>query len=64
MISIMKQEDETNYSLSEFIVDAPSDVSSLLIDVAPGSTCLVIDTSDVYIMGNNIIKEKIIWIIH
>lgn len=53
MISIMKQGDETNYSLSEFIVDAPSDVSSLPIDVAPGSTCLVIDTSDVYIMGNN-----------
>lgn len=26
MISIMKQGDETNYSLSEFIVDAPSDV--------------------------------------
>lgn len=53
MISIMKQGDETNYSLSEFIVDAPSDVSSLPIDVVPGSTCLVIDTSDVYIMGNN-----------
>lgn len=53
MISTMKQGDKTNCSLSEFIVDAPSDVSSLPIDVTPGSACLVIDTSEVYIMGNN-----------
>lgn len=52
MFDVMKIGDRTNNDVKEFIVDDASDVDNLPTDAAPGSTCIVISTADVYMLNN------------
>ena len=51
MFSIIKENNKTQYSLTEYIADKESDVENLPITCLPGSTCIVIETSEVYILN-------------
>lgn len=50
--SIMKQNDNTSPYVTEFIVDTVADISSLPTSVAPGSVCLIANSSQVYVLNN------------
>lgn len=52
MFSIIKENDETKYTLTEYIADTESDIANLPITCLPGSTCIVIETSEVYMLNN------------
>ena len=53
--SITNQGDHKTAYLKEFIVDTIADINSLphFPNCAIGSNCLVIETSDVYMLGND-----------
>ena len=53
MINLYKQDGETLYGVKEYILDSPEDITSLPINVRPGSTALVISTSDIYMLNGN-----------
>ena len=47
--SFMSQNGKVQYNLIELVVDKEADISTLpTTDVAPGSTCFVIETSKAY----------------
>ena len=52
MTSIMSQSGREVTYLTEFMADSVADIAELpgLDQCAPGSTCLVIDTSEVYML--------------
>ncbi len=55
MVNIIKQTNNTTTYVTDFIADTEDDVQSLPTkanDVAPGSTCLVAETGNVYILNN------------
>ena len=52
MFSLYKQAGETLYGVKEFILDSAADVEKLPKDVRPGSTALVIPTSEIYILNS------------
>ena len=53
MVKITKNGDKAGYGVKEFIADTTADVANLpdSNETAPGSTCLVAGTGDVYIMN-------------
>lgn len=53
--SITKQGNNVTAYLKEFIVDMQSDIDTLptFPKCAIGSSCLVLETSDVYMLGND-----------
>lgn len=53
MIKQTKEGNNTGYGVKEFVADTSADVSSLpnKDEAAPGSTCLVAGSGDVYIMN-------------
>jgi len=53
MINLYKQDGETLYGVKEYILDSPNDVSDLPVDIRPGSTALVITTSDIYMLNGD-----------
>ena len=54
MFSIIRQNDNTMTYVTEFLVDNESDIVEILkrTKAAPGSTCLVAATGNVYILNN------------
>ena len=53
MYSITAQSGHTAAYVTSYVVDTESDVSTLPTDVGIGSDCIVIETSNVYILGND-----------
>ena len=56
MIRIMKQNNEIQQYVIEFVVDTVADLELLPTDpkdVYPGSAAIVCETSDVYMLNNN-----------
>jgi hypothetical protein len=53
MFNIMKQGDHFTAYITEFAADSEADVANLPTTVAPGSSCIVIETSNVYMLNNN-----------
>lgn len=53
MIQQTKNGDKVSYGVKEFVADTAADVSNLpdKTEAAPGSTCLIAGTGDVYIMN-------------
>ena len=53
MIKQTKDSDNVMYNVNEYVADTPADVANLpdKKKTAPGSTCLVAGTGDVYIMN-------------
>ena len=52
-ISITKQSDKTYAYVTEFVADTVADVASLPTNKAPGSICIVIEDTSVYMLNNN-----------
>lgn len=52
MFNIVKQSDRATTYVTEFVADEEADVTNLPTTVAPGSTCIVIETADVYMLNN------------
>lgn len=53
MYSVIKQNDNISAYVTEFIVDTEADIATLPTkDVFPGSTCIVAETSNVYILNS------------
>ena len=53
MFRIYKQNDNTQPYVTEYIADTDSDVAELPTDVYPGSTCIVADSTNVYILNTS-----------
>ena len=52
MVSQVKTKDTTATAVVELIADTDADVTSLSTHYAPGSTCIVVASSSVYILDN------------
>lgn len=55
MINIISQGGKTSYKIEDYIADTLADLADLptdFSDVAPGSTCLVIETSQVFMLNS------------
>lgn len=52
MINIMKQSNNTSAYVIEYVADEEADVAKLPTNVAPGSICLVVATSQVFMLNN------------
>jgi len=53
MYKIYKNGDTTTAHVQEYVADTPADIAELPTDMEPGSTCLVISNSAVYMLGND-----------
>ena len=56
MINIIKKNDNISAYVTEFVADTEDDIKDLPTDISkvfPGSTCIVVATSDVYMLNNN-----------
>ena len=54
MINITQQGDQTTTYLMSYTADYETDITDLPIqDIAVGSTCFVIETSNVYMLGSD-----------
>lgn len=51
--TIMSQNGNTQYGVTEYVVDQASDIASLPTDIAPGSVAIVTANSDVYMLNNS-----------
>ena len=49
--SITSQSGQTTYQVTEYVVNTEADVASVPTDVASGSSILVIETGQVYMMS-------------
>lgn len=49
--ALNKQSNRLDYNLREYICDTPADLNDIPTDCEPGSTTLVISTSEVYILN-------------
>ena len=49
--SITSQSGQTTYKVTEYVVNAESDVASVPTDAASGSSILVIETGQVYMLS-------------
>ncbi len=52
MISVIKQNDNVSAYVTEFVADTEADIATLPTDVFPGSTCIVAETANVYILNS------------
>ncbi len=52
-ISITKQQDKTYAYVTEYVADTVADVDTLPTTAAPGSICIVIEDSSVYMLNTN-----------
>lgn len=53
MYSIIRQGDTDQYDVISLVVDTEADVKDIPTNCAPGSSCLVLEDSSVYILGND-----------
>lgn len=54
MINIIKQNDNVSAYITEFVADTEDDIKDLPTkDIFPGSICIVVATSNVYMLNNN-----------
>ena len=53
MYNIISQNGDIQGYLTEYVADTESDIKDLPINITPGSVCIVIETSNVYILGND-----------
>lgn len=59
MYSIKQQGDTVQTYVNEAVADTRADIASLPTTWAVGSTCLVIEDSSVWILGNDLIWHEL-----
>lgn len=52
MYSIIRENDRAKYSITDYVADTEADIADLPTTANPGSTCIVIETSNVYMLNN------------
>lgn len=52
MIKVMKENGKEQYRLTEFVADDSSDIPNLPTNCLTGSSCIVIETSEVYMLNS------------
>lgn len=52
MYSTIRENDRAKYSITDYVADTEADINDLPTTVSPGSTCIVIETSNVYMLNN------------
>ena len=53
MVFYITQNGDTVYGIYEFAVDKRSDIKDIPKQCAPGSSCIVIEDSSVWMLGSN-----------
>ncbi len=53
MFNIMKQNDRVSTYVTEYVADKESDIADLPTNVYPGSVCIVVESSNVYMLNND-----------
>ena len=53
MVNYIGQGGSTQYNVVEMVADNVTDIANLPKNVAPGSTCFVIENSSVYMFGGD-----------
>lgn len=53
MINILKNGNIPSKYVMEYIADTEDDIKNLTTNATPGSTCLVIETAEVYMINGN-----------
>lgn len=51
MVNVIKQGDSTGAYVTELVADSVADIANLPTNVYSGSTCICIETSDVYMLN-------------
>lgn len=52
MFSYINQSGQVQYNIVELVIDTAADILTLPTNVAPGSTCFVIEESTAYMLNN------------
>lgn len=52
MFSYINQSGQVQYNVVELVIDTAADILTLPTNVAPGSTCFVIENSAAYMLNN------------
>lgn len=60
MFSITEENNKMKYGITKFTADTDMDITNLPTTVYPGSTCMVVSTSNVYMLNNQHQWKKII----
>lgn len=53
MYSLYANSGEIVYGIKKYIVDTEAEVSSLPVEIKPGSSCKVLETSNIYVLNHN-----------
>lgn len=53
MIKVIRQNGDVVYDIKDFVCDTPDDLENLPKNCDMGSTCLIISTSEVYMMNSS-----------
>ncbi len=53
MYKVIKNGDNTNSTVTELVADFISDIEDLPTDLGSGSSCIVIENSSVWMLGND-----------
>jgi len=59
MYNIMQQNDHIGVYVTQFVADSEEDIAELPTSVQPGSTCIVVATSNVYMLNNQKVWSKL-----
>lgn len=51
MYSVIKNNDDSTYGITELVINTVADLASVPTSYASGSSCLCIETSDVYMLS-------------
>lgn len=53
MYKVIKNGDNTSSAVAELVADTTSDITDLPTDLGAGSSCIVIENSSVWMLGND-----------
>lgn len=53
MYSVMKENNSTQYGLTQYVCDTEADIKSLPTTARPGSTCILIEGARVFMLTVN-----------
>ena len=53
MYKIIKNGDNTSSGVAEFVADELTDIDTLPVDVSAGSSCICLENSSVWMLGND-----------
>ena len=52
-VNITANAEDVTYGVNSYVADTDADIANLSTDAAPGSTCIVISPTSVYMLNTN-----------